>query len=115
MLNKECAVGMYKFSAYLARMTSDLPLDIFLPVVFMVIVYYMASLKASAMLLSKRVDHLSQHHCCLGMAIKTGSMVQSMPIAISRIVVYKLSKQIYEVVYNLSYCCVLSMPPLKPH
>lgn len=50
MLNKECAVGMYNFSAYfLARMTSDLPLDLFLPVVFMVIVYYMASLKASVM------------------------------------------------------------------
>ncbi|KAG2543366.1 hypothetical protein PVAP13_9NG742000 [Panicum virgatum] len=49
MLNKERAVDMYKLSAYfLARMTSDLPLDLFLPVVFMVIVYFMAGLKATA-------------------------------------------------------------------
>ncbi|KAM0853000.1 hypothetical protein ACQ4PT_051372 [Festuca glaucescens] len=49
MLNKERAVDMYKLSAYfLARTTSDLPLDLFLPVIFMVIVYFMAGLKASA-------------------------------------------------------------------
>ncbi|CAL4912653.1 unnamed protein product [Urochloa decumbens] len=36
MLNKERAVDMYKLSAYfLARTTSDLPLDLFLPVIFM--------------------------------------------------------------------------------
>ncbi|KAG2554671.1 hypothetical protein PVAP13_9KG595500 [Panicum virgatum] len=41
MLNKERAVDMYKLSAYfLARTTSDLPLDLFLPVIFMVIVYF---------------------------------------------------------------------------
>ncbi|KAM3230567.1 hypothetical protein ACQJBY_061004 [Aegilops geniculata] len=50
MLNKERAADMYKLSAYfLARTTSDLPLDLFLPVIFMVIVYFMAGLKASAM------------------------------------------------------------------
>ncbi|KAG8100869.1 hypothetical protein GUJ93_ZPchr0013g37792 [Zizania palustris] len=49
MLNKERAVDMYKLSAYfLARMTSDLPLDLFLPAIFMVIVYFMAGLKATA-------------------------------------------------------------------
>ncbi|KAL5217469.1 hypothetical protein ABZP36_018153 [Zizania latifolia] len=49
MLNKERAVDMYKLSAYfLARTTSDLPLDLFLPVIFMVIVYFMANLKATA-------------------------------------------------------------------
>ncbi|XP_021320431.1 ABC transporter G family member 22 isoform X2 [Sorghum bicolor] len=49
MLNKERAVDMYKLSAYfLARTTSDLPLDLFLPVIFMVIVYFMAGLKATA-------------------------------------------------------------------
>lgn len=49
MLNKERAADMYKLSAYfLARTTSDLPLDLFLPVIFMVIVYFMAGLKASA-------------------------------------------------------------------
>ncbi|CAM0870864.1 unnamed protein product [Alopecurus aequalis] len=49
MLNKERAADMYKLSAYfLARTTSDLPLDLSLPVVFMVIVYFMAGLKASA-------------------------------------------------------------------
>uniref|UniRef100_A0A453IT17 ABC transporter domain-containing protein n=1 Tax=Aegilops tauschii subsp. strangulata TaxID=200361 RepID=A0A453IT17_AEGTS len=36
MLNKERAADMYKLSAYfLARTTSDLPLDLFLPVIFM--------------------------------------------------------------------------------
>uniref|UniRef100_A0A0D9VPQ8 ABC transporter domain-containing protein n=1 Tax=Leersia perrieri TaxID=77586 RepID=A0A0D9VPQ8_9ORYZ len=49
MLNKERAADMYKLSAYfLARTTSDLPLDLFLPVIFMVIVYFMAGLKATA-------------------------------------------------------------------
>ncbi|PAN51509.1 hypothetical protein PAHAL_9G599200 [Panicum hallii] len=49
MLNKERAVDMYKLSAYFfARTTSDLPLDLFLPVIFMVIVYFMAGLKATA-------------------------------------------------------------------
>ncbi|GJM93747.1 hypothetical protein PR202_ga10332 [Eleusine coracana subsp. coracana] len=49
MLNKERAVDMYKLSAYfLARTTSDLPLDLFLPVIFMVIVYFMAGFKATA-------------------------------------------------------------------
>uniref|UniRef100_J3LK60 ABC transporter domain-containing protein n=2 Tax=Oryza brachyantha TaxID=4533 RepID=J3LK60_ORYBR len=49
MLNKERAADMYKLSAYfLARTTSDLPLDLFLPLIFMVIVYFMAGLKATA-------------------------------------------------------------------
>ncbi|KAL4284919.1 hypothetical protein GQ457_16G021420 [Hibiscus cannabinus] len=46
MLAKERSVGMYRLSAYLlARMTSDLPLDLILPLVFLVIVYLMAGLK----------------------------------------------------------------------
>ncbi|XP_042377391.1 ABC transporter G family member 22-like isoform X1 [Zingiber officinale] len=48
MLNKERAVDMYKLSAYfLARTTSDLPLDLFLPVIFILIVYFMAGLRLS--------------------------------------------------------------------
>ncbi|XP_039016006.1 ABC transporter G family member 22-like [Hibiscus syriacus] len=46
MLAKERSVGMYRLSAYLlARMTSDLPLDLILPLVFLVIIYLMAGLK----------------------------------------------------------------------
>ncbi|KAK8554401.1 hypothetical protein V6N12_031364 [Hibiscus sabdariffa] len=46
MLAKERSVGMYRLSAYLlARMTSDLPLDLILPLVFLVITYLMAVLK----------------------------------------------------------------------
>ena len=46
MLAKERSVGMYRLSAYLlARMTSDLPLDLTLPSVFLVIVYLMVGLK----------------------------------------------------------------------
>ncbi|KAJ3702418.1 hypothetical protein LUZ61_006123 [Rhynchospora tenuis] len=49
MLNKERAVDMYKLSAYfMARTTSDLPLDLLLPVIFLVIVYFMAGLKETA-------------------------------------------------------------------
>ncbi|OVA16224.1 ABC transporter-like [Macleaya cordata] len=49
MLNKERAVDMYKLSAYfIARTTSDLPLDLFLPVVFLLVVYFMAGLRLSA-------------------------------------------------------------------
>lgn len=46
MLIKERAVDMYRLSAYfLARTTSDLPLDLFLPVIFLLIVYFMAHLR----------------------------------------------------------------------
>lgn len=48
MLNKERGADMYRLSAYfLARTTSDLPLDLVLPVLFLVVVYFMAGLKAS--------------------------------------------------------------------
>ncbi|KAJ0086639.1 hypothetical protein Patl1_08114 [Pistacia atlantica] len=46
MLSKESSVDMYKLSAYfLARNTSDLPLDLILPVMFLVIVYLMVGLR----------------------------------------------------------------------
>ncbi|GMJ12005.1 Arabidopsis thaliana ATP-binding cassette G22, ATP-binding cassette G22 [Hibiscus trionum] len=49
MLNKERAADMYRLSAYfLARTTSDLPLDLILPVLFIVVVYFMAGLRLSA-------------------------------------------------------------------
>ncbi|ONK68828.1 uncharacterized protein A4U43_C05F16440 [Asparagus officinalis] len=49
MLNKERAVDMYRLSAYfMARTMSDLPLDLFLPVIFILIVYFMAGLRESA-------------------------------------------------------------------
>ncbi|XP_039113859.1 ABC transporter G family member 22-like isoform X1 [Dioscorea cayenensis subsp. rotundata] len=48
MLNKERAVDMYKLSAYfMARTTSDLPLDLILPTLFLLIVYFMAGLRPS--------------------------------------------------------------------
>ncbi|KAG2665662.1 hypothetical protein I3760_15G018700 [Carya illinoinensis] len=48
MLTKERSVGMYKLSAYfLGRTTSDLPLDLVLPIVFLLIVYFMVGLKLS--------------------------------------------------------------------
>ncbi|KAL5999383.1 ABC transporter G member 22 [Asimina triloba] len=49
MLNKERAVDMYRLSAYfVARTTSDLPLDLFPPVIFLVIVYFMVGLRLTA-------------------------------------------------------------------
>ncbi|CAH9117565.1 unnamed protein product [Cuscuta europaea] len=49
MLNKERAADMYRLSAYfVARTTSDLPLDLFLPLLFIVVVYLMAGLKSDA-------------------------------------------------------------------
>ncbi|XP_023539386.1 ABC transporter G family member 22-like isoform X1 [Cucurbita pepo subsp. pepo] len=49
MLNKERAADMYRFSAYfLARTTSDLPLDLLLPILFLLVVYFMAGLRLSA-------------------------------------------------------------------
>ncbi|XP_030484841.2 ABC transporter G family member 22 isoform X1 [Cannabis sativa] len=49
MLNKERAADMYRLSAYfLARTTSDLPLDLLLPILFLLVVYFMAGLKTSA-------------------------------------------------------------------
>ncbi|KAE8725777.1 ABC transporter G family member 22 [Hibiscus syriacus] len=48
MLNKERAADMYRLSAYfLARTTSDLPLDLILPVLFLLVVYFMAGLRQS--------------------------------------------------------------------
>lgn len=49
MLSKERAADMYQLSAYfVARTTSDLPLDLFLPVLFILVVYFMAGLKHDA-------------------------------------------------------------------
>ncbi|KAE8125236.1 hypothetical protein FH972_020069 [Carpinus fangiana] len=49
MLSKERAADMYRLSAYfVARTTSDLPLDLILPVLFHVVVYFMAGLRRSA-------------------------------------------------------------------
>ncbi|KAG5063697.1 hypothetical protein AAZX31_02G177400 [Glycine max] len=48
MLSKERAADMYRLSAYfLARTTSDLPLDLILPVLFLLVVYFMAGLRLS--------------------------------------------------------------------
>ncbi|KAL7615734.1 ABC transporter G family member 22 isoform X1 [Lactuca sativa] len=49
MLNKERAADMYRLSAYfMARTTSDLPLDLFLPMLFLLVVYFMAGLRQTA-------------------------------------------------------------------
>lgn len=49
MLLKERAADMYRLSAYfLARTTSDLPLDLVLPVLFLLVVYFMAGLRLDA-------------------------------------------------------------------
>ncbi|KAK2982066.1 hypothetical protein RJ640_003191 [Escallonia rubra] len=49
MLNKERGADMYRLSAYfLARTTSDLPLDLLLPLLFLLVVYFMAGLRKSA-------------------------------------------------------------------
>lgn len=48
MLSKERAADMYRLSAYfVARITSDLPLDLLLPILFLVVVYFMAGLRLS--------------------------------------------------------------------
>lgn len=45
MLAKERSVDMYKLSAYLiARNMSDLPLDLLLPVIFLLVIYFMVGL-----------------------------------------------------------------------
>ncbi|KAL9832112.1 ABC transporter G family member 27 [Arabidopsis thaliana] len=49
MLSKERESNMYRLSAYfVARTTSDLPLDLILPVLFLVVVYFMAGLRLRA-------------------------------------------------------------------
>ncbi|KAI4319555.1 hypothetical protein MLD38_033140 [Melastoma candidum] len=49
MLSKERAADMYRLSAYfVARTTSDLPLDLLLPVLFLLVVYFMAGLRLEA-------------------------------------------------------------------
>ncbi|XP_075488420.1 LOW QUALITY PROTEIN: ABC transporter G family member 22-like [Primulina tabacum] len=49
MLSKERAADMYRLSAYfVARTTSDFPLDLLLPVLFLLVVYFMAGLKMNA-------------------------------------------------------------------
>ncbi|KAI4378514.1 hypothetical protein MLD38_015982 [Melastoma candidum] len=49
MLSKERAANMYRLSAYfVARTTSDLPLDLLLPLPFLLIVYFMAGLQSNA-------------------------------------------------------------------
>ncbi|XP_077235610.1 ABC transporter G family member 22-like [Tasmannia lanceolata] len=49
MLAKERSVAMYKLSAYfMARNMSDLPLDLILPIFFLLVVYFMVGLKHSS-------------------------------------------------------------------
>ncbi|KAL9332177.1 hypothetical protein ACSQ67_001787 [Phaseolus vulgaris] len=49
MLTKERTTDMYRLSAYfVARTTSDLLLDLVLPIFFLLVVYFMASLRLSA-------------------------------------------------------------------
>ncbi|KAJ0667681.1 putative ABC-2 type transporter [Helianthus annuus] len=49
MLKKERAADLYKLSAYfIARTTSDIPLDLILPLIFLLIVYFMAGLLLTA-------------------------------------------------------------------
>ncbi|KAM0058052.1 putative ABC transporter, ABC-2 type transporter [Helianthus debilis subsp. tardiflorus] len=45
MLNKERAADMYRLSAYFMARTTDLPLDLFLPMLFLLVVYFMAGLR----------------------------------------------------------------------
>nr|ABR17189.1 unknown [Picea sitchensis] len=62
MLSKERAVDMYRLSAYfMARILSDLPLDLFLPIGFLLIVYFMAHLRmtVTAFLLTMLTTFLS--------------------------------------------------------
>ncbi|XP_016502937.2 ABC transporter G family member 9-like [Nicotiana tabacum] len=49
MLEKERSSGMYRLSAYfMARTVGDLPMELVLPTIFVVITYFMAGLKLSA-------------------------------------------------------------------
>lgn len=49
MMLKERASGMYRLSAfYFARTASDLPMEFSVPVVFIIIVYFMAGLRLTA-------------------------------------------------------------------
>ncbi|KAH9314022.1 hypothetical protein KI387_022649 [Taxus chinensis] len=62
MLAKERAVDMYRLSAYfMARTVSDVPLDLFLPIIYLLIVYFMAHLRmtATAFLLTMLTTFLS--------------------------------------------------------
>ncbi|KAF5730632.1 ABC transporter G family member 9 [Tripterygium wilfordii] len=50
MLEKERASGMYRLSSYfMSRTVGDLPMDLVLPTVFMIITYWMSGLKPNAL------------------------------------------------------------------
>lgn len=77
MLLKERASGMYRLSAfYFARTASDLPMDMAIPTLFLVLVYFMGHLRYTAaaffsnfftvilvMLVSNLQTHASWHNC----------------------------------------------------
>ncbi|CAI8593084.1 unnamed protein product [Vicia faba] len=49
MLEKERSSGMYRLSSYFtSRMVADLPMELVLPTIFLLITYFMAGLKATA-------------------------------------------------------------------
>lgn len=49
MLIKERSSGMYRLSSYFMAMTiTDLPIELFLPTLFVIITYWMAGLKSTA-------------------------------------------------------------------
>ncbi|OVA16169.1 ABC transporter-like [Macleaya cordata] len=137
MLAKERSVGMYKLSAYfIARNTSDLPLDLILPVVFLVIVYFMVGLRAtfSAFFLTMLTVFLSIVAAQgLGLAIGAafmdvkkattlasvvvmtfmlsgGFFVQTVPSFISWIRYISFNYHTYRLLFKIQYGCIGTDP-----
>ncbi|KAK7244350.1 hypothetical protein RIF29_39170 [Crotalaria pallida] len=77
MLEKERSSGMYRLSSYfMSRMVAELPMELILPAIFLVITYWMAGLKANVVNFLYTLLSLLLHVLvCQGIGLAIGAIV----------------------------------------
>ncbi|CAH2040950.1 unnamed protein product, partial [Thlaspi arvense] len=85
MLGKERSSGMYRLSSYyMARTIADLPMELILPTVFIIITYWMAGLKHTALnFLYTLFVLLFNVLVCQGMGLAIGALVMDQKSAVT--------------------------------
>uniref|UniRef100_A0A2N9II77 ABC transporter domain-containing protein n=1 Tax=Fagus sylvatica TaxID=28930 RepID=A0A2N9II77_FAGSY len=97
MLEKERSSGMYRLSSYfMSRTFADLPMELVLPTVFVVITYWMAGLKATSATILGSVIMLS-------FLLAGGFYVQHVPSFISWIKYISISHYTYKLLMGSQY------------
>ncbi|XP_019085573.1 PREDICTED: ABC transporter G family member 27-like [Camelina sativa] len=117
MLSKERESNMYRLSAYfVARTTSDLLLDLILPVLFLVVVYFMAGLRLSAesFFLSVLTVFLCIVAAQLGLGLEIGASLMDLKkattLASVRVMTFMLAGGYFvkRVKFQIAWICFMS-------